>query len=55
MSGKMAVPKMFQLGPGVKVRVVQKHDQPTGKLTTGEIAQILTRGDHPRGLEMQSS
>jgi uncharacterized repeat protein (TIGR03833 family) len=50
---KMPVPKMSQLRKGVGVRVVLKADQRTGKLTMGKISDILTRGDHPRGIKVR--
>ena len=49
----MAVPKMSQLRPGVEVNVVLKAHQRSGKLTTGQISEILTRGDHPRGIKVR--
>ncbi|KAK0511374.1 hypothetical protein JMJ35_005947 [Cladonia borealis] len=51
----MAVPKMSQLRPGVMVNVVLKAHQQSGKLTTGQISEILTRGDHPRGIKVRLS
>jgi uncharacterized repeat protein (TIGR03833 family) len=51
----MGVPKMPQLRKGLGVNVVLKADQRTGKLTTGNIADILTRGDHPRGIKVRLS
>ena len=50
---KMAVPKLSQLRKGVGVKIVLKADQQTGKLTTGNISDILTRGDHPRGIKVR--
>ena len=50
---KMPVPKMSQLRKGVSVRIVLKADQRTGRLTTGNISDILTRGDHPRGIKVR--
>ena len=50
---KMAVPKLSQLRKGVGVNIVLKADQRTGKLTTGNISDILTRGDHPRGIKVR--
>ncbi|KAF2673089.1 hypothetical protein BT63DRAFT_146058 [Microthyrium microscopicum] len=47
------VPKYSTLGPGRLVNIVLKADQPTGKLTTGVIADILTKGDHPRGIKVR--
>ena len=55
MPENMAVPKMSQLRPGVVVNVVLKAHQQSGKLTTGQISEILTRGDHPRGIKVRLS
>ena len=49
----MAVPRMTELRPGVHVNIVLKADQRTGKLTGGQISDILTRGDHPRGIKVR--
>ncbi|RDW77031.1 hypothetical protein BP6252_05084 [Coleophoma cylindrospora] len=49
----MVVPKMSQLRAGISVNIVLKADQPTGRLTSGCIADILTRGDHPRGIKVR--
>jgi len=51
----MGVPKLTQLRAGVGVNIVLKADQRTGKLTTGQISEILTRGDHPRGIKIRLS
>lgn len=51
----MAVPKMTQLQSGTGVNIVLKADQGSGKLTTGQVADILTRGDHPRGIKVRLS
>jgi uncharacterized repeat protein (TIGR03833 family) len=51
--GAMGVPRMSQLRKGAGVNIVLKADQPTGKLTTGSISDILTRGDHPRGIKVR--
>jgi uncharacterized repeat protein (TIGR03833 family) len=50
---KMPVPKISQLRKGIGVRIVLKADQRTGKLTTGKISDVLTRGDHPRGVKVR--
>jgi uncharacterized repeat protein (TIGR03833 family) len=47
------VPKHSTLGPRVPVNIVLKADQRTGKLTRGLIANILTKGDHPRGVKVR--
>lgn len=38
---------------GTRVKIVLKADQPTGKLTEGIVARILTRSSlHPHGLKV---
>lgn len=49
----MTVPKITQLHPGTPVNIVLKADQRTGKLTSGRVADILTKGDHPRGIKVR--
>ncbi len=40
--------------PGLRVAVVLKEDQPTGKRTVGEVAQILTSdSSHHRGIKVR--
>lgn len=46
---------MSELEQGTAVNIVLKADQPTGKLTTGTIADFLTRGNHPRGIKVRLS
>ena len=43
----MAVPKMSQLRPGVRVNMVLKTDQRSGRLTTGSISEV----PYPRPLK----
>ena len=50
---RMSVPNMSQLRNGVGVNIVLKADQPSGKLTTGHVAQILTKWNHPRGIKVR--
>jgi uncharacterized repeat protein (TIGR03833 family) len=39
--------------PGMTVRIIKKADQPTGKLTTGVVARILTNSpSHPHGIKV---
>lgn len=39
---------------GMEVEIVLKKDQPTGKLTRGKVAQILTSDSfHPRGIKVR--
>ncbi|GGK37748.1 hypothetical protein GCM10008955_34580 [Deinococcus malanensis] len=47
-------PLRSQIQPGVTVDIVQKHDQPTGRLTRGVVAQLLTRSpSHPHGIKVR--
>lgn len=40
--------------PGVRVRVVQKQDQRSGKLTEGIVQSILTNSPtHPHGIKVR--
>jgi uncharacterized repeat protein (TIGR03833 family) len=39
--------------PGLRVRVVEKQNQRTGKLTEGIVQRILTKSsDHPHGIKV---
>lgn len=39
--------------PGMRVMVVQKQDQPSGKLTEGLVKRILTNSQvHPHGIKV---
>lgn len=39
--------------PGVRVKVVQKQDQRSGKLTEGVVARLLTKSPtHPHGIKV---
>lgn len=50
MDGK----KRSSIKPGMKVAVVLKKDQATGKLTGGVVKRILTNSpDHPHGIKVQ--
>lgn len=40
--------------PGMKVRVVQKQDQSTGRLTEGIVRDLLTKSPtHPHGIKVR--
>lgn len=47
------VPRASAVFPGVTVAIVLKEDQPTGNETRGVVADVLTRGDHPRGVKVR--
>lgn len=49
MSGQMR----SQIQPGMRVRVVEKQNQRTGKLTEGTVQRILTNSpSHPHGIKV---
>ena len=50
----MSVPTRLQLKPGLRVRIVLKRDQATGRLTEGIIRELLTRSpSHPHGIKVR--
>ncbi|MBI4785932.1 MAG: YwbE family protein [Chloroflexi bacterium] len=49
----MPVPKRNEIRPGLRVQIVEKHNQRTGKLTEGVVARILTSSStHPHGIKV---
>ncbi|MBN6205531.1 YwbE family protein [Ralstonia pickettii] len=45
--------KRANIKPGSRVRIVQKQDQRSGKLTEGVVASILTNSPaHPHGIKV---
>lgn len=47
-------PKRERIKPGTRVRIVQKHDQRTGKLTEGIVKELLTKSaSHPHGIKVR--
>lgn len=50
MKGK----KRSQIKVGIEVEIVEKHNQRTGELTHGFVAQILTNSkQHPHGIKVK--
>ncbi|CAM1503054.1 Fc.00g078300.m01.CDS01 [Cosmosporella sp. VM-42] len=47
------VPKTYQVIPGASVFIILKEDQPTGEETQGTVQDVLTRGNHPRGIKVR--
>ncbi len=46
--------KRVNIKPGLAVLIVQKQDQPTGKLTKGIVREILTSSaTHPHGIKVR--
>ncbi len=47
-------PARAEIRPGMKVAVVRKEDQRTGRLTEGVVRDILTRSpNHPHGIKVR--
>jgi uncharacterized repeat protein (TIGR03833 family) len=50
----MAIPDRADIRPGMKVSIVQKNDQRTGRLTQGIVSEILTSSPtHPHGIKVR--
>lgn len=49
----LRVPTTRQVIPGARVSIVLKADQPTGRTVSGVVRDVLTRGDHPRGIKVR--
>jgi uncharacterized repeat protein (TIGR03833 family) len=47
------VPTIQQIIPGAPVSIVLKVDQPTGNEVQGIVAELLTQGNHPRGIKVR--
>jgi uncharacterized repeat protein (TIGR03833 family) len=49
----MSVPKRSEITPGLRVQIVEKQNQATGKLTEGVVMRILTSSPtHPHGIKV---
>lgn len=47
-------PLLKELRPGIKVCIVQKQHQRTGKITEGTVVDILTKSSsHPHGIKVR--
>ena len=47
------IPTIQQVIPGAPVNIVLKVDQPTGRTVSGLVKDVLTRGNHPRGIKVR--
>ena len=47
------IPTIQQVTPGASVSIVLKEDQPTGREVQGTVQDLLTRGNHPRGIKVR--
>ena len=49
----MGVPRRSEIQPGLRVQVIEKHNQANGQLTEGIVARILTKSPtHPHGIKV---
>ncbi|KAH7082356.1 hypothetical protein FB567DRAFT_104947 [Paraphoma chrysanthemicola] len=48
-----SVPPFAAIRSGSAVSIILKQDQPTGHRVHGIVADLLTRGDHPRGVKVR--
>jgi uncharacterized repeat protein (TIGR03833 family) len=48
-----SVPSIQQVTSGASVSIVLKQDQPTGREVQGVVQDLLTRGNHPRGIKVR--
>lgn len=48
-----SVPSVQKVLPGASVSIVLKEDQPTGREVQGVVKDLLTRGNHPRGIKVR--
>ncbi len=50
----MSVPKRSEIQAGMLVQVIEKYNQPSGKLSEGMVARILTSSpSHPHGIKVK--
>lgn len=47
------MPTIREVVPGAGVNIVLKADQQTGRTVQGVIGDVLTRGNHPRGIKVR--
>jgi uncharacterized repeat protein (TIGR03833 family) len=52
-SSRHTVPSTAQVRPGAHVSIVLKEDQPTGRQVQGTVQDVLTSGEHPRGIKVR--
>ena len=48
-----SVPTTTEVLQGARVNIVLKADQPSGHTVQGVVSQLLTRGNHPRGIKVR--
>jgi uncharacterized repeat protein (TIGR03833 family) len=51
---EVSLPKRSEIRPGLRVQVIEKHNQGSGALTEGVVRQILTNSpSHPHGIKVR--
>ncbi|RFU32424.1 hypothetical protein B7463_g3915, partial [Scytalidium lignicola] len=53
MGSSQNVPGIDQVTSGAPVSIILKIDQPTGREVQGIVAEVLTNGNHPRGIKVR--
>ncbi|RYP09634.1 hypothetical protein DL764_001176 [Monosporascus ibericus] len=53
MATRNTVPRTTEVIPGAHVSIVLKADQRTGREVQGTVRDVLTRGDHHRGIKVR--
>ncbi len=49
----MPTPKRAEIKPGLRVQIVEKQNQRSGRLTEGIVARVLTSSStHPHGIKV---
>jgi uncharacterized repeat protein (TIGR03833 family) len=49
----MTVPKRSEIRPGLRVQIIEKHNQRSGALSEGIVSRILTNSaTHPHGIKV---
>lgn len=47
------VPRRSEIQPGMKVQIIEKHNQRSGQLSEGIVARLLTNSPtHPHGIKV---
>jgi uncharacterized repeat protein (TIGR03833 family) len=53
MMPPMSVPERNQIIPGMRVMIIEKQNQPSGLLSEGIVARLLTKSrSHPHGIKV---
>jgi uncharacterized repeat protein (TIGR03833 family) len=54
MTGDARLPKRSEIKPGLRVKIIEKHNQRSGTLSEGVVADLLTSSaTHPHGIKVR--